>query len=224
LWVLAREQTGGRGRNGRVWHSPQGNLYASLLLIDPAPPARAPELGFVAAIAVAEVLSAQLGGDPRVKLKWPNDILFDGAKVCGMLLESHALANQKSACVLGIGVNITSFPSGLPYPATSLHAAGGPSLSPEALLNMISERFAFWLNVWSAPDGFASVRQAWLERAAGVREPIQVQTASGKLEGIFKTIDTTGRLILTTREGNDAAISAGDVFLSPSQALAHVPR
>ncbi len=190
------------------------------MLIDPCTAAKAPELGFVAGVAVAEVLREQLGGGPTIKLKWPNDILFDGAKLCGMLLESHSLEPQKLACVLGIGINISSFPSGLPYPATSLQASGGPALSPEQLLSLISERLCFWLNVWSGPDGFASIRQAWLERAAGVGEPIKVETASARLEGIFKTIDSTGRLILTAREGNDTAISAGDVFLSAARARA----
>lgn len=137
-----------------------------------------------------------------------------------MLLESHGLATKKLACVLGIGINIKSFPSGLPYPATSLQAAGGVAPSPEALLSLISEKLAFWLNVWAAPDGFALIRQAWLDRAAGIGEPIQVETGSGRLEGIFKTIDATGRLILTAREGNDAAIAAGDVFLGAPRVLA----
>ncbi|MDQ6703393.1 MAG: biotin--[acetyl-CoA-carboxylase] ligase [Pseudomonadota bacterium] len=214
LWVVADTQTGGRGRNGRVWSSPKGNLYASLLLIDPAPPRRAAELGFVAGVATAHALREILCGDRRLAIKWPNDILHDGAKLCGILLESASLPDGRFACVAGVGVNCHSHPENTPYKATGLAAISGQPIAPEKVFARLSATMAHWLDVWAAGAGFESIRAEWLSLAAGLGAWISVARPSQTIEGTFQTIDATGRLILEQASGQ-VAVEAGDVFFSP---------
>ncbi len=209
--VTAREQSNGRGRQGRAWTSPPGNLYMSLALRDPAPAALAPQLGFVAGVALAKVLRAQLDGDVRTQLKWPNDVLHDGAKLAGMLLESTVLPGGGLGCVIGIGVNCRSHPDGLAYPATSLDAAGALDATPDAILADFTRRFDIQLREWAGGAGFAAVRRSWLAMAAGLGERIGVSTPRRRLDGIFRDLDATGRLLLDTADGT-IAVEAGDVF------------
>jgi BirA family biotin operon repressor/biotin-[acetyl-CoA-carboxylase] ligase len=214
LWVVADSQTEGRGRNGRVWSSPRGNLHASLLLIDPAPPHRAAELGFVAGIAAAHALRAILCGDRRVTIKWPNDVLHDGAKLCGILLESANLPDGRFACVAGVGVNCRLHPVNTPYKATNLSAIAGRPVAPARVFARLSATMTHWLDVWAAGAGFESIRTEWLSLAAGLGAWIGVARPSHTIEGTFQTIDATGRLILEQASGQ-VAIEAGDVFFSP---------
>ncbi|MGB6176548.1 MAG: biotin--[acetyl-CoA-carboxylase] ligase [Methylocella sp.] len=214
LWVVAETQTEGRGRNGRVWASPRGNLHASLLLIDPAPPHRAAELGFVAGVAAAHALREILGGDRRVTIKWPNDVLHDGAKLCGILLESANLPNGRLACVAGVGVNCRVHPANTPYEATNLSAIAGQPVAPAEVFARLSATMTRWLDVWGAGAGFESIRAEWLSLAAGLGAWIGVARPSQTIEGTFQTIDATGRLILEHTSGQ-VAIEAGDVFFSP---------
>jgi BirA family biotin operon repressor/biotin-[acetyl-CoA-carboxylase] ligase len=213
LWIVAEAQSGGRGRNGRVWSSPPGNLYASLLLIDPAPPHKAPELGFVASLALARALGEILKGDRRLAIKWPNDILHDGAKIAGILLESVGLPDGRFACVAGIGVNCRSHPENALYRTTDLGAIGGPPIAPELVFERLSAAMADWLDVWAQGHGFAPIRTEWLSLAAGLGATISVARPFGAVEGVFRTIDATGRLILDGAAG-EVAVEAGDVFLS----------
>ena len=219
LWIVADEQTGGRGRQGRVWASPPGNLYASLLLIDPAPPGRAPELGFVAGVALCEALRQVLGGDDRLAVKWPNDMLFDGAKLSGMLLEGALLPEGRFACVIGIGVNCASHPATTPYRATHLAEIGTTLSDPREVFDRLSAALARWLAVWDAGAGFADVRAKWLKFAAGLGCDIAVATPTQRLEGRFETIDAQGRLVLQTSSGR-TTVEAGDVFLAAPARLA----
>lgn len=220
LWITAATQSGGRGRNGRVWTSEQGNLFASLLLIDPAPLSRAAELGFVTSLALASALRALLGGDPPLRIKWPNDILYDGAKIAGVLLESAALP-RGFACIVGVGVNCRSHPQDTLYPATDLTAAAGRAIAPDGVLEALAAAMAHWLGVWSKGKDFESVRAAWLAHAAGLGGPIRVARPNETLEGVFQTIDATGRLILRQGAG-ERAIDAGDVFLAAPPPGAHL--
>jgi BirA family transcriptional regulator, biotin operon repressor / biotin---[acetyl-CoA-carboxylase] ligase len=213
LWVVANSQTAGRGRNGRAWASPPGNLYASLLLIDPAPPHKAPELGFVVGLAAAHVLRQILCGDLRIKIKWPNDILFDGAKLCGILLESAILPSGHLACIAGIGANCRTHPQNTSYPATDLMTIGGLSITPEEVFAQLSVSMVHWLGVWDAGADFASIRAEWLSLAAGLGTKVSVTLHSQTIEGIFQTIDPVGRLVLAQEEGA-LTIDAGDVFLT----------
>lgn len=211
LWIVAREQTNGRGRHGRDWASPRGNLYASLLLINPGPIAIAPQLGFVAGVALASTVSDQMRHDRRLALKWPNDLLFAGAKFAGILLEGAQLSGGRFACVIGFGVNCSSHPSGLAYPATAL-ASFARSSDPGELLERLSETAAAWVDVWDEGRGFARVREAWLSFAGGLGERIRVAGANAAREGLFRGLDGEGRLLLDT-EGAISVIDAGDVFL-----------
>lgn len=211
LWVVAREQTSGRGRHGREWASPRGNLYASLLLIDPCPAAIAPQLGFVAGVALAATVSDQVRHDRRLALKWPNDLLFAGAKVAGILLDGAQLSAGGFACVIGFGVNCRSHPTGLAYPAADL-ASFTRASDPGDLLERLSEAMAIWLEIWDKGRGFARIREKWLFFAGGLGERIRVSGAGGVREGLFHGLDAEGRLLLDT-QGAISAIDAGDVFL-----------
>lgn len=218
LWVVAEAQTHGRGRNGRTWTSPSGNLYTSLLLVDPAPPERAAELGFVAGTALACALREILAGDHRLAIKWPNDILFAGAKLGGILLESTNLPEARFACVAGFGVNCTSHPSNTLYAATDLETVAGRPMSPEIVLEHLASAMAQQLRVWSRGAGFAAIRAEWLTFAGGLGSRIKVVRPSATIEGRFETIDETGRLVLETPSG-PVAIEAGDVFLGSSSTV-----
>lgn len=212
LFVVAERQTGGRGRQGRVWTSPPGNLYATLALRDPSPLSIAPQLGFVAGVALAKALRGLLGGDERLRIKWPNDMLFDGAKLAGLLLESTTLADGRLACVIGFGVNCASHPDGLAYPATDLCTAARAPISSTMVLAALAETMETELDVWNRGAGFPAIRERWLGLAAGLGQPIAVVTPRDTLDGMFDGIDPTGRLIIALG-GRLVAIDAGDVFL-----------
>lgn len=208
--VWAREQTGGRGRRGRAWSSPPGNLYASLLLRPAVPPAQAAQLGFVAAAAMAETLHALLPLERRLRCKWPNDLLVDGAKVAGILPEAEAAGRNVEALVLGMGINLASHPSDTPYPATSLQAAGA-CVSLEALLESLAGRLLLWYRRWQE-EGFGPIRARWLDFAAGLGQPIEIRLEAGTLRGRFAALDTSGALDLELADGGHRLVTAGDVF------------
>jgi len=213
LWIVAGTQSKGRGRNGRNWVSPRGNLHASLLLIDPAPAQQAPELGFVCGLAAHEALQACLKGDAQLAIKWPNDILHAGAKLAGLLLESTALPNRSIACVAGIGINCCQHPEETPYPATDLSRITGEPIAPETVFDALASAMAGWLAIWAHGTNFAAIRAEWMKRAKGIGEPIIVQRRTDRLSGIFETIDAGGRLILRRNEER-ISVEAGDVFFA----------
>jgi BirA family transcriptional regulator, biotin operon repressor / biotin---[acetyl-CoA-carboxylase] ligase len=212
LVVCARQQTAGRGRRGRAWFSPPGNLFASILLRPSCDAATAAQLGFVAALALADAL-AGLAPGIAVRCKWPNDVLANGGKVAGILIETETTAGeQPEFVVLGIGVNLVSAPADTPYRATSLMGEGGPEVASSAMLAALIRCLAEWLARWRA-TGFAPVREAWLARAAGLGEPIVVRLARATLDGRFVDIDAGGALVLGTPDG-DRRITAGDIFMA----------
>ncbi|WP_262030969.1 biotin--[acetyl-CoA-carboxylase] ligase [Microvirga sp. Mcv34] len=218
LWIIAAEQLAGRGRHGRQWSSPPGNLYASLLLIDPCDMPSAPQLGFVAGLALHEAVEAVTGiGAPRLALKWPNDLLLDGAKLSGLLLEGHRLQpNGPLSIVIGFGVNVAFAPTGTPYPATTLQAVK-PGLDRGEVLHALSSAFARTFSAWrtssrmSASDPFGAIRRLWLERAAGVGQEVTLRLPSGEKKGTFEGLDRFGRLQLRSLEGMEL-IDAGDLY------------
>jgi BirA family biotin operon repressor/biotin-[acetyl-CoA-carboxylase] ligase len=209
--VWAREQTGGRGRLGRPWSSPRGNLYFSLVLRPECPLARAAELGFIAALAVGEAIGS-LAPPMDVTYKWPNDVLLNGRKVAGILLESRGgVESGLDSLILGCGVNITAFPKDARYPATSLRFEGAPpDLTDERMLEAFARYFLSWVNRW-LDSGFAPVRTAWIRHAARLGETIEVNLPTERLTGRFEDLDAEGRLLLSTDAGR-RRIATGDVF------------
>jgi len=212
LWIVADAQTKGRGRQGRVWNSPSGNLYASLLLRG-LPPLKAPELGFVGGVALINALRDVLGEDPKLKIKWPNDILHDGAKLAGMLLESTQLADGTFACVMGIGVNCISHPQTTPYKATDLAEIGTLLTDRDTVFEKLAKHVSLWLGIWAEGQNFDAVRREWLCHAGGLGSRISIAASGHEQTGIFETIDPQGRLVLRT-EHETVQIHAGDVFLA----------
>jgi BirA family biotin operon repressor/biotin-[acetyl-CoA-carboxylase] ligase len=209
MWISAQRQDAGRGRRGSAWTSGPGNLHASLLLTDPASPAQAPQLSFVAALALHDAVAecaAALG--PMLALKWPNDVLVGGAKLAGILIEGDSSSGL--AVVIGIGVNCASHPSGTPYPATDLMAAGAV-VEPQRLLVALAAAMQKRLAQWDRGQGFAAIRAAWLKRAAGLGLDIKVRLPEREFTGLFEGLDDTGRLLVRGSAGV-TTVTAGEVF------------
>ncbi len=206
-WLRAERQSGGRGRMGRAWESPQGNLYCSTLVrLRPGdPPAHT--LALVAAVAV-HALVAPLCADGQTRIKWPNDILVDGAKIAGILLERTG-----DAVVIGLGINVTDHPTGLDRPVTSLAAQGAPDTTAAALLDRLATIFAHWLSIWRG-QGIDPVRTHWLLNAHPPGTAMRVALPDGGMvDGQFQTLDAHGMLLLRLADGTTRAIHAGDIFL-----------
>jgi BirA family biotin operon repressor/biotin-[acetyl-CoA-carboxylase] ligase len=221
LWITAAVQTAGRGRRGRSWSTEPGNLAASLLLIDPAPPAVAPTLSFVAALALRDAILARGGAglSDRLRLKWPNDVLLDDRKVAGILVEGENFSPGRMAVVVGIGVNCASHPAiGGAIAATDL-AARGVAIGAEGLFVALAMHMAERIAMWDGGAGFAAIRAEWLRHAVGVGQTIRVNLADRSAEGRFDALDDMGRLILTRSDGRREAFSAGDVFLGSADGL-----
>lgn len=218
LWITAREQKAGRGRHGRQWLSPPGNLYASLLLVAPCEVSIAPQLGFMAGLALHEAIESVTGiGPPRLSLKWPNDCLFDGAKLSGLLLEGHRIGAEL-VIIVGFGVNVAWAPLDTPYPAAAV-AAINPAATREAVFEALSSSFARTFAAWRASlrmnssDPFGPIRHLWLERAAGLGTEVTLRLPSGERRGTFEGLDRFGRLRLKTQAGVEL-IDAGDLYFS----------
>ena len=211
--VWARTQSKGRGRRGRSWSSPEGNLYLSLILRPGREARRAAGLAFLAAIAIGEGIAPLIPASVAIRYKWPNDVLLNGRKVAGVLLESSlGPKGGLDWLVIGVGVNVESFPEGTGYPATSLVAEGAEGLGPACVLEGFCQAFLSAYERWR-DEGFAGVRARWLARAAGIGERIEVRLDDETLSGIFAGLDGAGALILRRAGEEDRRISAGDVFL-----------
>jgi BirA family biotin operon repressor/biotin-[acetyl-CoA-carboxylase] ligase len=202
LWIVAREQSAGRGRRGRVWVSDDGNLFATLLL---EAPANGPELCFVAGLAVADAVAA-LAPAEAVALKWPNDLLLAGKKLAGILLEQEG-----RALAIGIGINLAQHPENTEFPAISVRAALGAAPAPVAAFDRLASAMGTWYEVWRA-QGFAPIRDAWLARAAGLGETIRARLGKGEVVGVFEDLDRDGALLLREAGGRTVRVTAADVF------------
>jgi BirA family biotin operon repressor/biotin-[acetyl-CoA-carboxylase] ligase len=205
--LLADLQTAGRGRAGRAWHSPSGNLHLSVLLRPNCPPAAAGQLGILAALAVVDLLRG-LGLAPR--LKWPNDVLVDGAKIAGVLVETGLDSGRVAWAVVGIGLNIVAHPEDLPYPATSL-AALMPAPAPAELAPTLLAHLAARYSTWRA-HGFAAARDAWRAQGPAAGDPARVRIADRTVRGRFHDLDPDGALVLEVSPGELRRIAAGDVL------------
>jgi BirA family biotin operon repressor/biotin-[acetyl-CoA-carboxylase] ligase len=217
VWVAAKTQTAGRGRRGRAWVSPPGNLYATLLLHDPAPPQRAPELSFVAGLAVHDAIldcAPELGS--RLALKWPNDLLSTGKKLAGILIEGEGFDGYLSVAV-GIGANCVHHPAQTAFPATDLAAVGANVSAPD-LFAALSRAMMVRLAQWRRGEGFASIRADWLARAMGIGGHMRVRLPERELFGRCQGLDEEGRLLLRLEHGAVETIAAGDIFpLGPAE-------
>ncbi len=212
LWITAIEQTHGRGRMDRSWASPAGNLYASLLLRDPSPPERAPELAFVAALALRDAVVAEAPTlAPSLFFKWPNDLLLAGRKCAGILIEGEVEPDQSLRVVVGIGANCNSHPSDTAYPATDF-SAHGAAIAPERLFQRLSATMCRRMVQWDRGGNFSAILGDWLSAAHGIGEEITVRNGLGEKHGRFIGLDRFGRLILEPHGGGTEKISAGDVF------------
>jgi len=202
VWILAHRQTRGRGRQGRRWTDPTGNFAATLMMRLQASPAQAAQRSFVAALALHEALVELCGTPERFSLKWPNDVLLDGGKLAGILLESVTDANAGMVLCVGIGVNLLAAPEVEPGAVrpVSLAQATGVRLEPVEFLDVLAPAFVGW-EAKLTGDGFDVVRRAWLDRAARLGEEIEARLPKQNYRGVFETVDETGALVLRTAQG-----------------------
>jgi BirA family biotin operon repressor/biotin-[acetyl-CoA-carboxylase] ligase len=214
-WVIADRQTAGRGRSGRSWVSPAGNLHASLILRDVFPLEKAAQLALVSGVALHAALSAVFSGQQagRLELKWPNDVLLGRRKLGGILVESSVARRDRGAlAVIGIGLNLAHHPEAPEFTATSL-GAGGLTVAPMNFLPSLDASMQEWIGTWASGDGFDLVREAWLERGLPVGTPLSVNSGQGVLTGAFAGLAADGALLVTPASGVERTVSFGDVAL-----------
>jgi BirA family transcriptional regulator, biotin operon repressor / biotin---[acetyl-CoA-carboxylase] ligase len=230
LWFVTSEQTAGRGRRHRPWIAPRGNLASSILEVIDVSPAIAATLGFAAGLALEAALqkvsveaSLRSAGSDHMKfaLKWPNDVLAGRQKLAGILLEAEVVAGDRLAVVVGIGTNVLAAPEGTPTPATSLNALG-VHIGAEELFATLSDSWAEFRGLWDNGRGFGEIRKLWLARAAGLGQPVAIQSGASTVEGTFDTIDEQGCLIVRTTGGKRVPISAGDVYFGSAASVGAV--
>jgi len=226
IWFVTSEQTAGRGRRHRPWIAPRGNLASSVLEVMEISPAVAATMGFAFGLAQETALrrvsmeaNLRLAGSDQLKylLKWPNDVLVRGQKLCGLLVEAEAV-DGGLAVVAGIGTNIVASPEGTPTPAVSLSALG-VHIGAEELFSALSDAWVEFRGIWDQGRGFAEIRNLWLARAAGLGDRVAINTGAVTLEGTFDTIDETGCLIVRTAEGKRMPITAGEVYFGAAASV-----
>ncbi|MCI2398037.1 biotin--[acetyl-CoA-carboxylase] ligase [Aliiroseovarius subalbicans] len=214
-WILALEQTAGRGRRGRAWINPPGNFTATLVMRPAEPPQQVALRSFVASLALFDAFVAATGRTEPFALKWPNDVLLNGGKVAGILLESAGAGQGVSHIAIGIGVNLVASPRpdqvepGAVTPVNLMDEVG-VRVTPEDFLDLLAPAYARWEAAFTT-YGFAPVRKAWLARAARLGEVITARTALADTEGRFDTVDDQGNLVLLTAQGRQV-IPAAEIF------------
>lgn len=214
-WILAGEQTGGRGRRGRAWASPPGNFHATLVLKPQEPAAIVALRSFAAALALRDALASLTDLPAIFTLKWPNDVLCNGGKLAGILLESAGQGDRVSHLAIGIGVNLIAAPDpamldeGALRPVTLMQETGH-RIASETLLNALAPAYAAWEHRFTT-EGFAPLRAEWLKHAANLGAPLRARTGTTTRTGTFDSIDATGALVLLTAQGRET-IPAAEVF------------
>ena len=214
-WIFAHRQTAARGRRGRGWAMPAGNFAATLVMRPSGAPAEAAQRSFVAALALADALAAVAGPGVTITLKWPNDVLLNGGKVAGILLESAGQGGQVSHLVIGVGVNLIAAPppdAVEPGAMTPVSVLGetGLRIAPEVFLDQLASAFDRWERRFTT-YGFAPLRTAWMARAARLGQRITARTMTETIEGTFEGLAGDGSLVLLTAQGR-RAIPAADVY------------
>jgi BirA family biotin operon repressor/biotin-[acetyl-CoA-carboxylase] ligase len=209
-WVVADVQTAGRGRRGRVWEAPRGNLMTTLYWPFDIAVQSAAQLSFVASLAVRDTVADYLP-QSQVDLKWPNDVLVDGKKIAGILLEAFRVSAQSvHSLAVGIGINIIHHPADTPYPATHIGAHGAAATRDE-VFETLKTHFAAYHAVFDKV-GFAAIRKGWLEHARGRGHLIEVRLANETLSGVFEDLDGEGQLCLRLPTDELRLVAAGDVY------------
>lgn len=213
--VWARRQTAGRGRMGREWVSADGNLFVSMLLSPDKPLEKCAQLSFVTALALIETLDGIVPETKDLTCKWPNDVLYKGKKIAGILLESFTAMNpfgrEVTWIIVGVGVNIDSYPEHVLFPAACLRDAGVEIISAKIVLSRFLSHFMAQYDLW-AKRGFAPVQKAWAKRAYGIGCDTEVMIGDEEICGVFEGIDASGQLLLRNADGKRISILAGDVF------------
>jgi BirA family biotin operon repressor/biotin-[acetyl-CoA-carboxylase] ligase len=212
MWLVAKRQTAGRGRRGRTWASLEGNLMATYLFETDQPPAQVALLGFAAGVAIAETFDAALGPG-RATLKWPNDVMIDGAKAAGILLDSGTTAPGRLWAALAFGVNLATAPTGLDQRTICLRDVLSSDAAPPSPLSFLAQVRPL-LEAWAerlASEGFQPLRDAWLGRAHGMGQAALVRQGEQSLEGRIAGLTERGELELETVSGR-RLIAAGDIF------------
>ena len=213
LWVWALSQTAGRGRLGRRWDSLAGNLFATLLLRPDCPPMCTAQLSLVAGLALHDAATYLSESDiaQHLALKWPNDLLYDGMKLGGILLESSVSKDGAPAVAMGIGLNLTAHPDATDYPATDL-LQHGISATQARALECLAGACDQWLGIWSNGEGFAHIRESWMARSLPRNAPLQVKLTDRALQGAYGGLTEDGALILVLNDDSEKQITTGDVF------------
>lgn len=218
VWIAARLQSEGRGRRGRRWENAQGNLASTLLVTLDRSPAEAAQLTFVAALAVADLLDLYVP-PALVTIKWPNDVLLDGRKTSGILIESGKAETGGLWLAIGIGVNLKSAPGDTERPATCIvehlrhDVAAVPDL--EVAAKALAETFDLWFERWQA-FGFQPILDAWVARTPGLFGPCTARLTHETFVGVADGVEADGALRLKLADGSLKVISAGDVFFGVS--------
>ena len=211
--VVADAQSQGRGRSGRNWASPPGNLYLSLLLRPTESAAVVAQLSFAVALSVFDLLAPHLA-EHDLRLKWPNDVLVDGRKISGILLESSATPDNNLAwLIIGVGLNIANVPGAVADTGTCLHDLRARDTDVEQCLAGFTDHFLHWLQSWRN-DGFAPIRTAWLERCGGLGQALRVRAGREHFDGKFENLDDDGALIVKLQNGDLRRVTAGEVFFA----------
>lgn len=211
LWIWADRQTAGRGRRGRAWFSPPGNLYASLLLSTTTASRNLTEISILAGLAAFDAVAGFSAlRDCQLALKWPNDLLVNGAKIAGLLIECEGSVRPQ-ALAIGFGVNVNQHPDGVPQPVTDL-SRHGVEVVPGEVLERLAGAFASWLETWER-GSIDALHNAWVSRLSGLGETVTVRLADDTLTGRLLGVDGNGGLTLQQADGSVRVIMAGDVFL-----------
>lgn len=214
LWIVARRQLQGRGRRGRTWFSGEGNLMATRLSLSSRPAAHAAGAAFVAALASYDLALAYVP-ESIVSLKWPNDVLIDGRKAYGILVETGPAPGGGIWVAVGIGANLFSYPEVADRPATALaeylrHDRVAPP-TPEQALSKLADAYEHWAAIWEE-GGLSPILGAWMSRSRGIPGPCTARLSGETVVGLAEGLDADGALRLRLADGSVRRISAGDVF------------
>lgn len=223
VWIVSKNQQGGRGRLGRHWQTSSGNLASTLLLNEAFPLPAIANLGFIAGVTLAQTINelledAGLSENYSVKLKWPNDVLINGSKLCGILVETTKLSGSHYGIAIGMGTNIVAHPKDLPYDAISLGDMG-IDVTAEELFERLSHHWHINYSLWKQGKDFAAIRDIWLQYAHGLGGAVNLMLNSELVSGVFETINDDCCLVIRKNTGDFVTVTAGDVFFGDARSV-----